>query len=336
MVIDDYEPYLQMYSAAIEKLLGGEVVTFSDPREALHYVGGELPTLIVVDYNMPDMDGVELVRELHGIPGRERIPVIMLTGQDDRDLRNRALKAGVGAFLIKPVGADEFASHIRRLSTAQTERQELAEETRELRERAESADRRVRSRDKDALLALFRAYEARDAEAARRMKVAGEITVLLAIELRANAHDVQLLRDCAFVYDIGKLAIPEKVFATPSRLSSQVVALVEKHCEAGERILEIGDSKLFGLARVIARQHHERYDGTGYPHKLKSDAISLAARMVAVADALVALMNARADRQAMPFGQALDQIRRESGTHFDPVVVGALEKIKDKLAQLKL
>lgn len=336
VVIDDYEPSLRMYSAAIENVLGGEVVTFADPRAAIRDITGALPTLLVVDFNKPDMDGVALVQEIHGIPGRERLPVILLTGQDDIEMRNRALKAGVNVFLIKPVGSDEFARHVRRLSRVQSEREEHAEETKELRDRAESADRRVAMRDKDAVLALFRAYEARDAEAAQRMNLAGEITVLLAIALRANARDVQLLRECAFIYDIGKLSIPDKVLGTPGRLSPQSTALVEKHCEVGEAILNIEDSKLFALARVLARQHHERFDGLGYPRKLQGEAISLAARMVAVADALVALTNPRADRPALPFGHALDQIRRESGSHFDPGVVTALEKIKDKVAVLRL
>jgi len=339
VVIDDYEPSLRMYSTVIQTLLGGEVATFSDPKDALHYLGGMQPTLLVVDFNMPDMDGVEFVQAVRGIPGRERTPVIMLTGQDDREVRNRAAKAGVDVFLAKPIGTEEFAAHIRRLSTprtAQTERLEATEETKELRHRAEGADKRVHTRDKDAILALFRAYAARDPEGAKRMKLAGEIVILLAIELRASAQDVQLLRDCAFIYDIGKLAIPEKIFAAPSRLSPQAMAIVEKHCEAGEQILGVSDSKLFGLARVIARQHHERYDGHGYPKKLERDAISLAARMVAVADALTAMTRPRADRAAMSFGLALDQIRRESGTHFDPSVVAALEKIKDKIHELKI
>lgn len=332
VVIDDYEPSLKMYATVIERLLGGSVVAFSDPREALQYVSGMEPTLLVVDYNMPDIDGVALVEELRGMPGRERTPVIMLTGQDDREIRNRALKAGVGVFLTKPVGAEEFATHVRRLSAAHAERNVVAEEMAELKERAETADRRVHARDKDAILALFRAYEARDADAARRMRVAGEIVVQLAIELRASSADVQLLRDCAFIYDIGKLAIPEKILTTPTRLSPQSIAVVERHCMAGEEILGLKNSKLFSLARAIARQHHERHDGLGYPNKLAGEGISLAGRMVAVADALVAMVNPRADRAAMTFGHALDQIRRESGTHFDPAVVAALERIKDKIA----
>ena len=334
VVIDDYEPSLRMYSAVIERMLGGQVATFSDPKAALHYVSGMQPTLVVVDYNMPEMDGVELVEEMHGLPGRERTPVIMLTGQDDREVRNRALKAGVNVFLTKPIGADEFATHVRRLAAQDTQRIEINAEMQDLRERAEGADRRLHARDKDVLLALFRAYEARDPEAARRMKLAGEIVVHLAIELRASARDVQLLRDCAFMYDIGKLSIGEKILQSNVRLSPQSQSIVQAHCEVGANVLNVANSKLFGLARVLSMQHHERYDGEGYPKKLRGEDITLAGRMCAVADAFVALINKRADRPALAFGHALDQIRRESGTHFDPSVVNALEKIQKTVAEL--
>lgn len=335
VVVDDYEPTLRMYAAAIEKMLGGEVVTFSDPRQALHYIAGMAPTLCVIDYNMPDMDGVSFVQQLRGTPGRERIPVIMLTGMDDRELRARALDAGVSVFLNKPVTADEFATHVRRLSKAQSAEDGRAEELRDLRDRAEGSDRRVHQRDRDALQSLMAAMNARDPETAAKMKLAGEIAVLLAIELRCSVADVQTLREAAFIYDIGKLAIPEKILSSSALLSPQSKAAIERHCEAGAEILSVGDSKLFTAAATLARSHHERWDGLGYPRKLKGDAIPLSARIVAVADALAALTNARADRPAMAFGHALDQIKRESGTHFDPSVVAALERVKDKVTLLR-
>ncbi|MGB6987034.1 MAG: HD domain-containing phosphohydrolase [Candidatus Aquilonibacter sp.] len=334
VVIDDYEPTLRMYAAAIEKMLGGEVVPFTDPREALHYLGGMEPTLCVVDYSMPDMDGVEFVQELRGVPGRERTPVIMLTGKDDKELKSRALDAGVSVFLNKPVSAEEFAGHVRRLATERNGQTAADEQLRELRERAEGADRRVHQRDRDALDALFRAFAARDADAAARMKLASEITVVLAIEVRCPVSQVQLLRECAHIYDIGKLAIPEKTLGTSARLSPQSRALVDTHAEAGAEILSISESRLFAAAATIARSHHERWDGMGYPRKLSGEGIPLSGRLVAVADALVAMMHPRSDRPALTFGHALDQIKRESGTHFDPSVVNALERVKDKIAQV--
>jgi response regulator RpfG family c-di-GMP phosphodiesterase len=335
VVIDDYEPTLRMYAAAIEKMLGGEVVPFTDPREALHYLGAMEPTLCVVDYSMPDMDGVAFVQELRGVPGRERTPIIMLTGKDDRDLKSRALDAGVSVFLNKPVSAEEFAGHVRRLATQQTAQTDRADELRELKERAEAADRRVHQRSRDALDAIARAYAARDPEGATRMKLAGEIAVMLAIETRCSVADVQLLREAAHVYDVGKLAVSEKILTTTALLSPASRAAIERHAEAGAEILSVSESRLLSAASTMARTHHERWDGMGYPRKLKGEAIPLSGRIIAVADALVAMTNARADRPAMTFGHALDQIKRESGTHFDPNIVSALERIKDRVSQLR-
>jgi response regulator RpfG family c-di-GMP phosphodiesterase len=335
VVIDDYEPTLRMYAAAIERMLGGEVVPFSDPREALHYLGGAEPTLCIVDYSMPEMDGVEFVQELRGVPGRERTPIIMLTGIDDRDLKSRAMEAGVSVFLNKPVSAEEFAGHVRRLANQQNAQSDREGELRELKARAEAADRRVHQRSRDALDAIARAYAARDADGAARMKLAGEIAVMLAIEIRCSVADVQILREAAHVYDVGKLAIPEKILTSTAMLSQASRAAIEKHPDAGGEILSGSESRLLSAAATMARTHHERWDGTGYPRKLKGEAIPLSGRIIAVADALLAMLSARADRPAMTFGHALDQIKRESGTHFDPGVVNALERIKDRIGQLR-
>jgi two-component system, response regulator RpfG len=222
VVIDDNEPSLHMYSMVIERMLGGEVVAFTDPREALHYVSAMTPTLLVLDQNMPDMDGVQVVKALRNLPSTRSVPVIMLTGISDPDLKTRAIGAGVNAFLTKPIGAEEFAQYVKRLSAASRVRipPQKDEETIELRVRADGADKRVRERDRLALWALFRAYEARDPEGAKKMRLAADIAVLLAIECRCAVSDVQLLRDAGFVYDIGKLSIPEKIFASPTALST--------------------------------------------------------------------------------------------------------------------
>ena len=337
VVIDDYEPSLHMYSMVIERMLGGEVVAFSDPREALHYMSGVTPTLLVLDQNMPDMDGVQVVRAVRNSPATRSVPVIMLTGVADQALKARALEAGVNAFLSKPIGAEEFAQYVKRLSAGSRVRipsPSRDEETIELRVRAEGADKRVNERDRLALWALFRAYEARDPQAANRARLATEIAVLLAIECRCSTNEVQLLRDAGFVYDIGKLSIPEKIFTSPTALSAQARAQVQKHCEIGAAILSVDGSTLFAGAARLAMEHHERYDGDGYPKKLKREGISMTARVMAVADAFIAMLHKRADRPPMPFGHALAQIKRETGTHFDPAVVAALEKIQPRVAEL--
>lgn len=319
----------------IERMLGGEVVAFSDPREALHYMSAITPTLLVLDHRMADLDGIQVVKVVRNSPNTRSVPVIMLTAALDPDLKTRAIGAGVNAFLNKPIGAEEFAQYVKRLSAASRVRMPAKdEETIELRVRADDADKRLRERDRAALAAIFRAFEARDPDGAKKMRLAAEIGVLLAIESRCSVQDVQTLRDAAFVYDIGKLSIPEKLFAAPTRLSEQGRAQVQKHPQAGAAILNVEGSTIFAAAARIALEHHERYDGEGYPQRLQRDAIFMPARVMAVADALVAMLHKRADRPALAFGHALDQIRRESGTHFDPAVVTALLNIKDRIGEL--
>ena len=332
VVVDDYEPTLRMYATAVEKLLGAEVIPFTDPHEALRYVTSIEPALLVLDYNMPQMDGIAFVEALRGVPGRQSIPIIMLTGREDGDLKARALGAGVSVFLNKPVSAEEFAGHVRRLATPAQRNGE--DEGPESKERPNGSERLIHQRDREALDALHRAYAARDPEGAARMKLASEIAVMLASTVRCSVGELQLLRDAAHVYDIGKLAIAERTLGASVQLSAQSRASIERHADAGAEILSFSGSALFTAASVMARSHHERWDGMGYPRKLKGEAIPFSGRVIAVADAFVALLHRRADRAAMTFGHALDQIRRESGTHFDPTIVQALERIKDRVVEL--
>jgi putative two-component system response regulator len=142
------------------------------------------------------------------------------------------------------------------------------------------------------------------------------------------------MRDCAFVYDIGKLVIPEKIGASAVALSAKARTIVESHADAGAQILALESSRLFRTAALLAAQHHERYDGHGYPKGVSRDEIFLGARIVAVADVLAALTHDRADRKALALGLAFAQIRRESGAHFDPAVVIAMDRARDKIAEL--
>ncbi len=337
VVIDDYEPSLHMYSMVVERMLGGEIVAFSDPREALHYMSAVTPTLLVLGLGTPPAESVQLVTQLRSRVNTRSVPVIMFNGSGDEQLRTRAIGAGVNAFLTKLIGAEEFAQYVKRLSAANRVRIAPRDEaTLELQVRADEADKRLDERDREAIAALFRAYEARDPEAARKMRLAAQIAVLLAIECRASTSNVQMLRDAGYVYDIGKFSIPEKIFATVVQLSTQSRALVEKHAAAGAAILDVPNSKLFAAAAQLALQHHERYDGRGYPNRLSGENIAMTARVMAVADAFVAMIHKRADRPAFAFGHALDQIRRESGAHFDPNVVAAFERIKNRISIMLL
>ena len=212
---------------------------------------------------------------------------MMLTAQSDEPLRERALAAGANVFLSKPFATVEFIRHVRHLASwAEKHTHGVVESSGE--------------RERDAILRLHRAMDTRDPRTARHMRIARDVAVEIATEMRLSRRDLDTLRWAALVYDIGKLAIPENVLGMPAQLSPASRALIHAHAEAGAGILAGSEATLLQAAESIARHHHERYDGEGYPDGLRGEEIPLLARIVAVADSLVALTSQRPHRGELP------------------------------------
>lgn len=323
IVVDDDEPNLQLYSAVIKRVIGAEASAFGNPLEALIAIAEAHPALVVVDYNMPEIDGIEFTRRMRSIPGREKTPVIMITGESDALLEERALASGVTVFLTKPFATVEFVHHVRNLS---------GWGERSSRGVVES----IAEREREIILRLHRAMETRDPRIAAHMRHARDVAVELAGELGLTKREIEHLRWAGLVYDIGKLSIPETILEAPVRLSPPSRAVVNNHAEAGAVILAGSESSLLQTAESIARHHHERYDGSGYPTGLQGEQIPLLARVMAVADAFAALTSGRPHRAKHSFDSALEELQRLRGSQFDPRIIAAFERIKDRLASLPL
>jgi len=328
VLVDDFEANLKLYSAIIERVLGDEAVVFADPREALNFLQNTEPSLVIVDYNMPGIDGIAFIRSLRKIPARAHTPVMMLTAETDRGLRSEALAAGADVFLTKPIATGEFVAHIRDL-TAHPSLAGLPSIT--IRGTIDSRLADVRHEEK-TILRLHRAIEAHDAGEARRMRTTRDISVVLAKELRLPQVDIDALQWGALVYDIGKLAIPEYILAHSGELSLESRSVINHHAEAGATILADPGSALLQRAETIARHHHERFDGTGYPFGLRGTMIPLLARIVAVADTFASLLCDRPHRQRLAFAHAMREVADQSGTQFDPSIIAALERARLSLA----
>ncbi len=169
-----------------------------------------------------------------------------------------------------------------------------------------------------ALVAEFR----EDPSGKHPMRV-GQISVVLAQTLRLPAHRVELIRHAAPLHDVGKIGIPDHVLLKSSQLTPEEFEIIKTHTTIGARILAEGQSQLLQCAEEIALTHHERWDGTGYPNGLKGEAIPIAGRIVAIADAFDALLGVRAYRKAWSIEKSIAEIERGSGTRFDPRVVDA-------------
>jgi putative nucleotidyltransferase with HDIG domain len=179
----------------------------------------------------------------------------------------------------------------------------------------------------ETLQRLARAAEWRDDETRQHAERIGRTAALLAAELGLDETTCEHLRSAAPLHDIGKLSTPDAVLLKPGRLTAEEMATMRRHAEAGAQILSGSESGVLRLAEEIARTHHERWDGHGYPYGLSGDDIPLSGRIVAVADVFDALTHARPYKPAWPVAEALAEIRRGCGSHFDPAVVAAFERL---------
>ena len=320
LIVDDYEPNLRLYSAVVKRVIGEEPLAYEDPTEALQTLKTERPSLIIVDYQMSDLDGVRLVGAIRAIEGHSATPIIMLTGTNERDLQERAIAAGATAFLEKPLPLREFMAQIRRYVVNPAEDELPLEGV---------------AGDRDTIVRLHRALQARHASLAHHAIRARNLAVELANELQLDPQEVELLRIAALVYDIGMIGVPDKALTATWELSARWTSIVREHVTAGAAILSGGGSPLMLLAESLARHHHERYDGSGYPDGLRGEAIPFAARIMAVSDAFTAMTSERPYRTEMSAVEAFARVKAASGSAFDPRVVAALERMKDRLVPVR-
>lgn len=317
VVVDDDEPNLKLYAAVVKRVLGEDAVAFENPLEALDRLNDLRPALVIVDYQMPEMDGLSFIRELRGKAPHAFTPIIMLTASGELALGERAIEAGATLFLQKPLELADFTEHLRHFAGAPASRVTFGEVI-------------MPTDERDTILRLHRALQAHNRDLAAHAVYVRDLAVAIADELQLPGDEIEAIRVAALVYDIGMLVVPEKVREMPSVLPTHWRSVVNEHVDAGAAILGGGRRPLLRAAETIARYHHERFDGTGYPEGLAGSGIPLAARIIAVADTYVALISERPHRVEFTQANAVAQIVGLSGAAFDPNVVAAFERLKDK------
>jgi putative two-component system response regulator len=267
------------------------------------------------------MDGLTFIEELRKQPGHEFTPVLMLTAHSAHSLGMRALEAGATTFLEKPISVRDFASNLRLYVSSN---------------HIESTHGEVvmPTDERDTLLRLYRVMQAHNGHLAVHAQQARDLAVAIGLELGCSREEIEALRLGGLVYDIGMISVPEKVRAMPASLPLRWRTLINAHVDAGATILE-GSRPLMHAAETMARYHHERFDGGGYPEGLMADEIPLLARIIAVADTYIALVSERPHRVEFTLDHAVSQIIGQSGDAFDPRVVRAFERLKDRLGEFR-
>ncbi len=301
------QPEHQVY-AAINGRLGLELAEAYQPH------------LILLDVMLPDMDGYEVCRRLKNDERTRPIPVIFITTLSDVSNEARGLSLGAVDYITKPYVGALVRSRVRtqlRLHHQQLElSRQVAERTKEL------AETRL-----EIIARLGRAAEYRDNETGLHVIRMAQCAEKIALANGASEDRAELLRTVAPMHDVGKIGIPDRVLLKPGRLVGEEWELMKTHTTKGAEIIGNHHSELLSAAAEVALNHHERWNGEGYPSGLSGTDIPYSARVVAVADVFDALLSSRPYKPAWPLERALQLIREQRGLHFEPAMVDAFFEV---------
>ena len=311
------------------------VVDFDDAEHALDWARGEVGDLVLTDYKMPGIDGVEFTRRLRRLDGYGEVPVVMITIVEDRSILYEALEAGATDFLTKPLDHFECLARCRNLLTMRRQQKIIADRAAWLEQQVRLATHQILQRERETLLRLARAGEHRDEDTGNHVLRVAQYSRLIAEGLGLPEAECEIIECAAPMHDIGKVGISDTILLKNGRHTEAEREVMKRHSQIGYEILKDSPSKYLQSGAVVALNHHERYDGGGYPRGLRGDAIPLMARIVAVADVYDALTCVRPYKRAWPVDQAFDLLVDERGRHFDPGCVDLFLDHRERVLEIQ-
>lgn len=324
LIVDDESTGRTILSKIIQQVeddIGVEA--FDNPLEALKWLDDNHPDLIITDYRMPEMTGIELTRKIRERPGMQDIPIMVITVVSEKSVRYDALEAGATAFLTRPIDQIECRTSCRNLLKLHEQQSIIQDRADWLARQVEVATQQVVSREKETLLRLAKAGEYRDQETGYHVIRMAKYSRQIAEALGLSEMECDEIEYAAPMHDIGKIGIHDDVLLKPGKFEPQEWLTMQQHTTIGHAILSNSQSRYIQTGSIIALSHHEKFDGTGYPHGIVGIDIPLVARIVAVADVYDALVSNRPYKQPWSETDAQDYLEKYSGTQFDPICVEA-------------
>ena len=335
LVVDDNPDQLDLMEVMLRKHRYTHVELTSDPTGVASSYAVARYDLILLDMEMPVLNGVDVMRQLKGVLKGEFMPVIVLTAHEGAEVRLQALKEGARDYISKPFVDDEFAHRIRnhlevRMLYRERERQneileqKVAERTRELKET-----------QTDILRRLAKAGEFRDTDTGNHVTRVSHSCRALAQAASINAHLTEMIYMASPLHDIGKIGVPDHILLKKGRLNDEELVIMRQHVDYGVEMLGNHPAPLLQVACSIAQNHHEKWDGSGYPQGLAGEAIPVEARIVAICDVFDALTSIRPYKVAWSVESAIGFLQENAGGHFDPNLVTLFVEILPEIRSIR-
>lgn len=327
LVVDDIPENIDVLGGILRP--GYRVKAALNGDHALEIARGDpQPDIILLDIMMPGMDGYEVCRRLKDDPRTRAIPVIFITAKSEVEDETQGLELGAVDFIVKPVNPAIVVARVRTQLALYDQNRELE---RKVRERTDE----LLSTRLEIIRRLGRAAEYKDNGTGLHVIRMSHYARLIAEAMGATDSWLELLLNAAPMHDVGKIGIPDYILLKPTKLDAAEWRIMCRHPLYGAEIIGGHQAELILLAREIALNHHEKWNGSGYPRGLAGEAIPLAARIVAIADVFDALTTERPYKSAWTVTEAVAYIDGQKGRHFDPSLVPLFHQVLPKMLEIR-
>ena len=342
LIVDDMEANVDLLQRILVRSGYTNVTGITDSREAYLLISNNEYDLIILDLRMPHLSGFEIMEQLVSDNPDDYLPILVVTGDSDKETRNRALKAGARDFVAKPFERNEVINRIENMLEVRALYNDRKRQAIILEETVQERTQELRFRNEqleqarlEVIRRLGRAGEYRDNETGMHVIRMSKSCANLATAAGLDQRYSNLILAASPMHDVGKIGIPDRILLKPGKLEPDEWAIMKTHTSIGADILGDSGSRLMRVARSITLSHHEKWDGTGYPNALRGEEIPIEGRITAVCDLFDALTSDRPYKAAWPVDKARCYVRDNAGSHFDPVLAEAFIDILPEILEIR-
>ena len=334
LIVDDEPTNVLVLRAHLERAGYTNITSTTNPLEVAQLCESNQFDLVLLDLNMPDLNGFQVLEQLGGIPSMSNVPVLVITAIADIETRISALQAGARDFVTKPFERLEVLARIRNLLSVRMLENDLRTQNELLEKKVRERTWELYASRLDIIRRLGRAAQYRFDKAGVHSDSMSHIAECIARHAGMDEAVCDMIMQATPMHDVGMIGLPDRVVMKAGSLDESEREIIKRHALIGGDILSGSPSPLLQMARTIAMWHHERWDGSGYPSGLAGRDIPLVARVVAIADVYDALTSERIYRPAWSHVEAGHYIRSHAGSHFDPDLVEAFEAAHPEIVEI--
>lgn len=317
LIVDDTLPNLQLLTSILKEE-NYKIRPASSGAMALQAISKKIPDLILLDIKMPDMNGYEVCEELKRHEKTRDIPIIFISALSDITDKIKAFNIGGVDYINKPFQFEEVKARVKTHLKLQSYQREMAQQVADGVAEINALNQEIIDTQRELIFTMGEICETRSKETGLHVKRVAEYSYLLAQLSGCDENTASLIQQASPMHDIGKVAISDEILHKVTPFTPDEWEIMKTHAELGHSMLSVSKRPLLQMAATIALEHHERWDGGGYPNGLAGENISLAGRITAIADVFDALGSARCYKKAWALPDILEFFKNGHGKHFDP------------------